>query len=92
VSADCDHYSQTSYSHLFTQVGVFHPEVYAINAVSSSNVSSSKGPIIVQVSVTKFSLRCPVDDNKIGPPWFADYKTNVTFELLPTTSCPVAGL
>ena len=82
VSADCDHYSQTSYSHLFTQVGVFHPEVYAINAVSSSNVSSSTGPIIVQVPVTKFSLRCPVDDNKIGPPWFADYKTNVTFELL----------
>lgn len=82
VSLPCDHYEQVSYSYLFSVVGVYHSKVFSINSLGSVNVSSSTGPIIVQIPVTKFSLRCPVDSNYIGPPWTLEYKRNVSFELV----------
>lgn len=82
VNKDCDHYEERTYKHFFPVVGVYHAKLRAENSLSSSDVSSSTGPIYVQIPVTKFLLRCPTNVNYIGPPFTPTYEKNVTFQLL----------
>nr|XP_034310453.1 uncharacterized protein LOC105340501 isoform X2 [Crassostrea gigas] len=78
----CDRFNSMSISHKFDKVGVFHAGASGSNTINSQLISSSLGPIIVQIPVDGFEVICIVCANVIGPPKSTTYNTKVNFELL----------
>lgn len=80
-TSPCDRFNAMNISHYFDTVGVFYAGATGNNTINMQQVSSSLGPIIVQIPVDGFEVTCDVCSNDIGPPTYTTYNTSVSFKL-----------
>lgn len=78
----CDRLNSMNISHKFDTVGVFYAGASGNNTINTQLISSSLGPIIVQIPVDGFEVKCIKCSNDIGPQTYTTYNTSVSFELL----------
>ncbi|XP_055995228.1 uncharacterized protein LOC125649388 [Ostrea edulis] len=81
IVVPCNRSLPTSTPHYFNTAGVYYPYAVGNNTVSTEYVASP-APIIVQVPVDGFEVKCLLCSNDIGPPTYTTYNTSVMFELL----------